>query len=168
MKFTLKKVGDRILTRKAQPIEEVNGKLVSFANNSMRLVMQQEKGIGICAPQVGRSLRIIGITDGKYEIMFNPAIEGMGDAKSTDTEGCLSIPNVFLPVERINNISISYLDKNGEIVQKELQGMQARIFQHEFDHLEGLTIFDMTTEEIREKLINDKQYQRWVTSLTDK
>jgi peptide deformylase len=98
-----------------------------------------KSGIAIAAPQVGVGLRIIVTWDGR--VVVNPEIEVEDDSeKATETEGCLSLPGRLFAVERPVECSLSYIDATGADGWAHLDGLDARMFQHEVDHLNGILI----------------------------
>ena len=111
------------------------------------------QGVGIAAPQIGVSKRVIIIASrpsARYPyaplmeptVMINPAFQALSDTKEKDWEGCLSIPGIRALVPRYKEIGISYTDQQGGVVETRLEGFVARVFQHEFDHLEGAVYLD--------------------------
>ena len=111
------------------------------------------QGVGIAAPQIGASKRIIIIASrptARYPsaplmeptAMINPAFHPLSDTKEKGWEGCLSIPGIRALVPRYTQIAVSYTDQQGEFVETRLEGFVARVFQHEFDHLEGTVYLD--------------------------
>lgn len=107
-------------------------------------------GAGLAAPQIGFDKRIIlccysrNLQD--IEILINPEYKPIGNKSSEGWEGCFSIPNTVAKVNRWNDIKISYYNINGKEVISELNGQKARIFQHEFDHLEGVLMPDKASD----------------------
>lgn len=107
-------------------------------------LMQKHEGIGLSANQVGIDARIFVMLRENGEIItaINPEITGSSSEKSRYTEGCLSFPGVALDILRPNSISVEFLDKNTNHVILNLDGMDARCFQHELDHLNGVVFTD--------------------------
>jgi len=108
-----------------------------------------ETGVGIAAPQVGNSVRIFiswadrnRISSSKPIIFINPEIVEAKGSKKMDDEGCLSVPKVYARVERFQKVRVKYLDENWEPQEKLFKGFEARVIQHENDHLNGLEFFD--------------------------
>lgn len=113
----------------------------------MSKVLVMENGVGIAAPQVGKHIRLLLIDtrelhkDGQFFVILNPEIlheEGSCIVK----EGCLSFPGKQIKIERSKKVKIKYLTLNGTYDIKELDGWEARVFLHEFDHLEGKVMVD--------------------------
>jgi len=105
-------------------------------------------GVGLAAPQVGILQRLFITRKGKKFMAFiNPIITGFSSGESIGTEGCLSFPGMFGKVERPSAISLSYIGMNGQRRQMEYSGFEARVIQHEIDHLNGILCIDQFEEE---------------------
>jgi peptide deformylase len=130
-------MGDPILERIAAPVEHVDDQVRAFLENMFE-TMTYERGIGLAAPQVGISQRIVVIEiGGKRHGMINPEIvEKRG--KSQGIEACLSVPDLEGEVERADWIRLRYLDSQGESQELEADDILARCIQHELDHLDGV------------------------------
>lgn len=109
----------------------------------MLKTMKANHGIGLAANQVGldRSVFVMKLQDGREIGFFNPAIL-WAEGEQSGEEGCLSFPNLFLTVKRYQKLVATYLDKTGERCIIELEGIDARCFQHELDHLNGICFTD--------------------------
>ncbi|MCF8225746.1 MAG: peptide deformylase [Bacteroidales bacterium] len=131
---------------------------------NMYETMFASEGVGLAAPQIGQSIRLIVINASRMEVdeepdlkdfrrtLINPVIiEEWGDIWSF-SEGCLSIPNIREEVPRPSNIKVEYYDENWNLKVEELGGVKARIIQHEYDHLEGILFTDKINP-LRKKLI---------------
>lgn len=120
-----------------------SGDIKLLASNMIR-AMIDAKGLGLAAPQVNRSERIfIAVLNKQYHIFINPTIVERSDATGTQTEECLSLPGVSVPVKRSKFIRVNYYDAAGTFyARKKFKRMDARIIQHEYDHLEGKLISD--------------------------
>lgn len=107
-------------------------------------LMQKSKGVGLAANQVGLDASVFGMlkSNGDKIAVFNPVIRGVSDETNLGVEGCLSFPALMLNVKRANSIAVSYQNKEGITVNEELHGFDARVFQHEFDHLQGVNFVD--------------------------
>ncbi|AEX85139.1 peptide deformylase [Marinitoga sp. 1135] len=142
MDFKVRLIGDPVLRKKAKPVEKIDDKFREFLEE-MAEMMYREDGVGLAAPQIGISRRFFVMDDGnKLRKVINPEIiKFLGEEVSFE-EGCLSIPKIFLNVKRPEGIIVKYTNENGEIVEEELHEYTARIFQHEYDHLEGKLFID--------------------------
>lgn len=137
--------GDPVLRRISHPVKEVNENIKKLLNN-MAETMYYAKGVGLAAPQVGISKRVIvvDIGDGLFKLV-NPEIissSGIQDGP----EGCLSVPNVVGNVKRSEHIKVKALNEDGDEVMIDASGYLARAFQHEIDHLNGIIFTDKATE----------------------
>lgn len=115
-------------------------------------------GVGLAANQVGFNGRIFVMKPqtGKPYAVINPTIEQVSATSKLDIEGCLSFPNLFLYVNRPDKISVNFLDIDGKNVTMLLEDFEARIFLHEFDHLEGIT-FDTRVSKFKLQMAREKQ-----------
>ena len=115
---------------------------VSFVKDMM-LTMKKKDGVGLAAPQVGKNLRlvIVNTKDGPLAA-FNPKIIKKSLAKEIGEEGCLSVPGYYGEVKRHTVITVQYLNREGKEECLEAEGMLARVFQHEIDHLDGILFID--------------------------
>ncbi len=100
-------------------------------------------GLGIAAPQIGQSMRMCIVKmNGRLMPMVNPEITFRSTEKEYAEEGCLSLPNIWLQVPRSTSITVKYLDGKGKEQERMLRDMDARVVQHEVDHLDGKLIVD--------------------------
>lgn len=118
--------------------------------------MLHHGGIGLAANQIGFSYRVFAIAANPVLVCYNPKIIDTSDGDIVLEEGCLSFPNLFVKVKRPKNIRVRYTQPNGEVVTERFDGMTARIFQHEFSHLEGLTMLDQANRIHREQAFNSR------------
>ncbi len=137
----IKKAGEKVLKEKAQPVIKIDKKIRKLLDD-MAITMESADGVGLAAPQVGVSLRviIIDIGDGLIELI-NPTIV---DSKGCEVgmEGCLSIPGVFGDVERFEEVTVEGLNRFGKKVSITGTGLLGRALQHEIDHLEGILFIE--------------------------
>jgi peptide deformylase len=100
---------------------------------------------GISAPQVGVLKRVSYALDyntGKFELLINPVVQNIGEKTDIDLEGCLSVPNREGKVERFRKIKVKYINENGDTVKRRFTDLNARVVQHEVDHLNGVLFID--------------------------
>ena len=111
---------------------------------SMKETMIDAKGIGLAAPQVGRNIRVIVVKlqYGEIQEMINPAIKWYSDHVVKIEEGCLSVPGKYVELIRPSKISLSFQDLSGKYKRWKLKSLEARIVQHEIDHLDGVLMTD--------------------------
>jgi len=130
-----------VLRKRSGELEEV-GPPEQKLFSDMALAMRHARGIGLAAPQVGISKRAVIVeASGELLRMVNPVILSEKGHVEME-EGCLSVPEKGVKVERAEEISVSYLDENGSPRNKTFRGLTARIIQHEIDHLNGKLIID--------------------------
>jgi peptide deformylase len=134
----------------ARPVEEFDDDLRRLAER-MKELMKDANGVGLAATQVGvlRRVFVFSPAEDEVAVLVNPTLVASGDEVATDDEGCLSIQGITVPVERPLAVRLEGRDENGEEVSYDLEGMPARIAQHEFDHLDGVLIIDRTTPDAR-------------------
>jgi len=139
--------GQKVLRKRAQEVEKITPELVKLADDMLE-TMYKSAGIGLAAPQVGRSIRlvVVDVTSDEEEkkpyFLFNPVVvRKAGEAVSE--EGCLSVPGVWADVERPETITVEALDKEGRVQSfKNIGGLLARCILHEIDHLDGVLFVD--------------------------
>ena len=141
MSHNIKLYPDSVLREKALPVDNVDGD-ISKLIDGMAEIMYSYQGIGLAAPQVGVLKRVIiaDIGDGLLS-MVNPEILEKGDEDRLE-EGCLSLPNIQVEIERKKMISVRGISQEGKEITLELNGLMARVIQHEIDHLNGILIID--------------------------
>lgn len=139
----IEKAGAPVLKKKCEPIQKIDGKIRGFLDD-MAETMYQFDGIGLAAPQVGRSICavVIDIGEGKLLELINPKITER-EGVSLDSEGCLSVPGMFGEVERSSTVTVDYMTRYGKRRTLEASGLLARCIQHELDHLNGILFIDI-------------------------
>ena len=139
---------DPVLQRRAAEVEAVGPELAAFAAK-MLVCMQEASGVGLAAPQVGRSIRLFVASqtgepaDGM--VFLNPRIEPFGPIVELE-EGCLSLPGIRADIRRTESVRLAFTDLEGEARTAEFGGLLARIVQHECDHLDGVLFFERMQE----------------------
>ena len=155
--------GDAVLRKKAKDIEK--GKDISELINDMFETMHAAHGIGLAAPQIGKGIRLF-VVDGTtledepalkdFKMVFlNPEMVNEEGKPWPFEEGCLSIPNIREEVERPEKIRIRYFDADWTVHEDQFDGMQARIIQHEYDHIEGKLFIDYLTP-LKKRMLKGK------------
>ena len=137
---------NQILRNKSVPAKSIDKEQLGLIKE-MKETLIAEGGAGLAAPQVGRNVRLIlanlsTLSKHKIVVMINPEIISFSEESEIVEEGCLSLPDLFVQVERSTAITVKYLDEKGKEQVKHLKGMNARIVQHEIDHLDGVLICD--------------------------
>jgi len=131
-----------VLGKKAEPVEQIDDNIRQLVDK-MYDIMRQNKGLGLAAPQVGVSLRLFIISlDGSREslkVFINPTVTPDGRLDSIE-EGCLSVPGIYTKVRRYKKAKVTATDLDGNEFTEEAEGLYAKALQHEYDHIEGMTI----------------------------
>ena len=148
-----------ILKKPTISVDDDMDNVVKLAEQ-MHTLMVQNNGIGLAAPQVGvdKSFFIIGDKT-RYKLAVNPKIIETSGEKVLMTEGCLSFPGIFLKVLRPLNVVVEYVNNKGETINEKLDGMMSRVFQHEADHLNGIT-FDTLVSKLKFDMALKKRNKR--------
>jgi peptide deformylase len=143
MGLALKIVGEACLTKKSETIETITEDIIGLSER-MKEKMVQWNGIGLAAPQVGHNIRliIIRLSTGKIQEMINPRISWTSDERVKIEEGCLSIPDKNIWIDRPSKVRVKFQTQEGEFKYWCLSKMDARVFLHEYDHLEGILMTD--------------------------
>jgi peptide deformylase len=142
--MSIKKYGSAILRSKAKPVTEFDGALEQTVED-MKKTMAEANGVGLSANQVGipKALFIARLSeDGEVKPYVNPTLILLSDEIEKAEEGCLSIPGIWVEVERYLKLRLEAQDIKGNPVELELEGHPARVVQHEMDHLNGVLIID--------------------------
>ncbi|HEX4670374.1 MAG TPA: peptide deformylase [Solirubrobacterales bacterium] len=145
------KFGDPVLKSVASPVSDFGPELRAEVER-MIAIMRDGMGVGLAATQLGVLRRLLVFqagADGEPTALINPAIEWLSDAGSLAEEGCLSLPRVTMDVERPLHVRVSGRDAEGEPIEIEASGLEARVLQHEIDHLDGVLILDRTSRDQR-------------------
>ena len=146
-------LGNPVLRLQAQVVTDIQDTEIQQIIETMQDTLTTTQGVGIAAPQISISKRIIIIASRpttRYPsaplmeptVMINPAFQALSELTEKDWEGCLSIPGIRALVPRYQEILINYANEQGGLVEARLEGFVARVFQHEFDHLEGKVYLD--------------------------
>jgi peptide deformylase len=151
--LSVRKYGDPVLRRRAKTVESVTPEVRRIIADMVD-TMYDEVGLGLAAPQVGISLRlmVVGDDDGREaRALINPVIAEQGGEVLAE-EGCLSIPGVFAPVRRAEWVRLDAQDSDGAPVSITARGLRARVFQHEMDHLDGVLFIDRLDPVTRDRI----------------
>jgi peptide deformylase len=155
MALDIRMFGDPVLKTRAAPVESFDGSLAHLAEE-MLVTMREYEGVGLAANQVGRLKRIlVAAVEDETFVLVNPVVDEVADATEQALEGCLSIPEIQVEVERPAALTISAQDTSGAPLRIEASGLLARIFQHEIDHLDGVLILDRTDRESRKAAMRE-------------
>lgn len=131
---------DPILSQKAEDVKEITADVRKLAQDMIETIIAKE-GVGLAAPQVDVSKRIIVVQTEKGPAIFiNPEIKKASKEHELIQEGCLSLPGIWLDVERAKRVEIEAMNLSGKKIKIKAKDFMARIFQHEIDHLNGILI----------------------------
>lgn len=137
----IRKAGDKVLKEIAEPVAHVDRKIRKLIDD-MAQTMYNADGVGLAAPQVGVSLRVIVLdVDDELIELINPIII-KSEGCELGNEGCLSVPGVFGEVERFSEVTVTGLNRFGKNITITGTGLLARALQHEIDHLEGILFIE--------------------------
>lgn len=149
----VRQYGDPALRMRAEEVEEFDDELRAVTERMIG-VMHDAEGVGLAATQVGILRRFFVCTiDGEDRVFVNPSVTPVGKDTEVDSEGCLSLGSVRVPVERVTKVVVEARDAAGEPVSLELEGYPARVVQHELDHLDGRLMLDRTDDESRREAL---------------
>ncbi|HEX3290193.1 MAG TPA: peptide deformylase [Gaiella sp.] len=149
----IRQYGDPVLRMRADEVEAFDDELRAVAER-MIAVMHDAEGVGLAATQIGILRRFFVCTiDGEDRVLVNPSVTPLGKDTEVDSEGCLSLGSVRVPVERAAKVAVEARDAAGEPVSLELEGHPARVVQHELDHLDGTLMLDRTGDESRREAL---------------
>ncbi len=139
------KEGDETLRKKCRPVEQITPRILTLLDD-MHETLEKAQGVGLAAPQVGvlRRIVIVEIDDIKYEMINPEIIETKGVQE--EIEACLSVPEKYGLVKRPAWVKVRAMDRNGKIYEAEGEGLMARCFCHELDHLDGTLYIDKADE----------------------
>jgi len=149
----VRRYGDPVLRRRAAAIEAVTPAIRRLADDMIE-TMYDEVGIGLAAPQIGASVRllVVGDEEGRgAQVLVNPVITEQGGTVTAE-EGCLSLPGFFAPVTRAQWVKLEAQDLEGQPVTISARGLRARVFQHEVDHLDGVLFIDRVDTVTRDRM----------------
>jgi peptide deformylase len=167
------KLGNPILRQKAVGVDNIQDEKIQNLIDELIASVAQANGVGIAAPQIAASYRLFIVAsrpNARYPYapempptaMINPQIVAHSSEIVKGWEGCLSVPGIRGLVPRYQTIEVEYTDRNGNLQKQELTDFIARIFQHEYDHLEGLVFLDRV--ENNQDLISEEEYQKLIGS----
>jgi peptide deformylase len=168
-------LGDPILRQKATLVENVSDERIQKLIDDLTTTVAQANGVGIAAPQVAESCRLFIVAsrpNPRYPnapsmeptAMINPKIIAHSTEIVKGWEGCLSIPGIRGLVPRSQAIEVEYTDRNGKLQKQEFSDFVARIFQHEYDHLDGIVFLDKLESTL--DIVTEQEYQKRVINNT--
>lgn len=168
-------LGNPTLRQQAAWVEDVHDVKIQQLIDDLIVTVAQANGVGIASPQVAQSYRLFIVAsrpNPRYPhapemeptAMINPKIVSHSSQVVKDWEGCLSVPGIRGLVPRYQAIAVEYTDRYGNLQKKELTDFVARIFQHEFDHLDGVIFIDRVESTL--EMITEQEYQKLVVNNT--
>lgn len=146
--YDIRVIGDPVLAQRAKEVTEIDGTVAALVDDMFE-VMYDAPGLGLAAPQIGVSRRIFVFdSDERAGVLINPEIVE-SDGEWEFVEGCLSVPGLHWPIVRPRRVLLRGVDLDGNTIEFEADDLEARIFQHELDHLDGVLLVERLTEEQR-------------------
>ncbi len=164
-------LGNPILRQKATEVENIQDEVIQKLIDDLIVTVGEANGVGIAAPQIAQPYRVMIVAsrpNPRYPhaphmeptAMINPRIIAHSSTVKKDWEGCLSIPGIRGLVPRYESVEVEYTDRNGEIQKQLLTNFVARIFQHEYDHFDGIVFLDRLESNL--DIVTDQEYQKLV------
>jgi len=160
----IRQYGDPVLRMRADDVEAFDEELARITGRMVEL-MHDADGVGLAATQIGIVRRFFVATlDGEDHVLVNPVVTPVGDETELDEEGCLSLGSIRVPIERAVRVQVDARDAAGEPVSLALEGIDARVVQHELDHLDGVLLLDRTEAESRRDALSQLRPRLVLTS----
>lgn len=155
MAHEIRTFGDPVLKSEAAPVTDIDGRVVRLVDEMFDTLDSSNGGIALAAPQIGvqKQIFVWDLDDGRH-VVFNPEIVE-SDGEWVYDEGCLSIPGLYVEIVRPKRVLLRGLDLDGNVVEREADELEARMYQHELDHLHGVLMFDRMTPEQRREAMAD-------------
>ena len=153
MSYQIRTFGDPVLASQAAAVTDIDGKVVRIVEEMFDTLYDSDSGIGLAAPQVGIQRQIfVWDMDDEPMVILNPTIVE-SDGEWVYDEGCLSIPGLYVEMTRPKTVLMKGIGMNGNEISLEADELEARLFQHELDHLNGVLMFDRMQPEQRKQAI---------------
>jgi peptide deformylase len=166
--YRIRTFGDPVLKRRAAEVSEIDGRIARLAED-MHVTMKEAHGLGLAAPQVGvsRRLFVYEIGDSGPQTLVNPVISER-EGEWEHEEGCLSVPQLFFWVQRPIRVHVTGYDLDGREVSIEAEELEATLYQHEVDHLDGKLLLELLDDdqrkqamrELRQRAVEEEQAAR--------
>ena len=152
----IRKIGDPVLREKSKKIEKIDQGVLRLIDDMIDTIKKREvNAAGLAAPQIGVSKRVIIVNfEDKIQTYINPEIEILDNEEIDGEEGCLSLYSIPYNVKRAKKVRVKAEDLKGNKIELEADGLLARIFQHEIDHLNGILIIDHLDAESKRELLS--------------
>lgn len=164
-------LGAPVLRRRAEEIFELDSETTRSIISDMLATLAESNGVGIAAPQIYESCRILIVASRptpRYPyapqmeptVMVNPSWSALSEATEKDWEGCLSIPGIRALVPRYKSIEVNFTTPSGDTIQQRFDDFVARVFQHEYDHLNGMVYLDRV--ENNRDIVSEKEFNKLI------
>lgn len=158
MSYEIRTFGDPVLKSKSATIDDVDGKVIRLVDDMFDTLVETDNGLALAAPQIGVRKQVVVWDLGDEPLaIINPEIVE-SDGEWVYDEGCLSIPGLYVEIARPKQVLVRGVDLDGEVVEFEADELEARMFQHEIDHLQGVLMFERMTAEQRKEAL--AEYRR--------
>ena len=155
MAYSIRTFGDPVLKSEAAPVADIDGKIVRLVDDMFTTLYRSDNGLALAAPQIGVQKQVFVWDFGEDPtVVFNPEIVE-SDGEWVYEEGCLSIPGLYVEIVRPKTVLLRGVDIDGNTVEWEADEVQARMFQHELDHLHGVLMFERMTPEQRKEAMGE-------------
>jgi peptide deformylase len=153
--YRIRTFGDPVLKRRAEEVAEIDGRIARLAED-MYLTMKEAHGLGLAAPQVGvsRRLFVYEIGNSGPRTLVNPVITET-EGEWEHEEGCLSVPELFFSVRRPSHVRVTGYDLDGREVSIEAEELEAKLYQHEVDHLDGRLLLELLDDDQRKQAMRE-------------
>ncbi|MFJ3956560.1 peptide deformylase [Arthrobacter sp. NPDC090010] len=149
----IRTLGDPVLRTRAEEVAQITPAVHQLVDDMLE-TMEDVHGAGLAAPQVGVAQRVFTFNiDGVKGHVINPVLVNSEDHQPDEQEGCLSVPGIAAPVRRFRRTTVRGIDRDGRPVELDAEGMLARCFQHETDHLDGILFIDRLSGDERRKAL---------------
>lgn len=161
MAYKIRTYGDPVLKSQARKVENVDGKVIRLVDEMFDTLIEHGNGIALAAPQIGVQKQVVvwDIDDEPLAIINPEVIES--DGEWLYDEGCLSIPGLYVEMLRPKTVLVRGVSLDGEIIEIESDELEARMFQHEIDHLNGVLMFDrLEGDQRRDAIIEYRRVER--------
>lgn len=155
MSYKIRTYGDPVLKSKAAPVDDVDGKIIRLVDDMFETLIDSGNGLALAAPQIGVQKQVV-VWDMEDEplAIFNPEIIE-SDGEWLYDEGCLSIPGLYVEMLRPKLVLVRGVDTDGNVIEIEADELEARMFQHEIDHLQGVLMFDRMSKDQRKQALTE-------------
>ena len=158
MSYKIRTFGDPVLKSQAAPVTDVDGKIIRLVDDMFDTLVDSGNGLALAAPQIGVQKQVVvwDLGDDPLAIINPEIVES--DGEWVYDEGCLSIPGLYVEMLRPKTVLVRGVDIDGNVIEIEADELEARMFQHEIDHLQGVLMFDRMTPDQRKEAL--REYRR--------